>query len=133
MAQLAGYNKQRTSVVVYGGSAVAGTTTLPILIAPYGGVTVTGAYIIPSAAVTADGTNYVTATLINAATTGTATTAIGTAGGTAGVPVTPNAFTVNTAADELTAGQWLAVRIVKSGTIAEREYSVVVEYVGGKG
>lgn len=133
MSLLSGYNTQQVSLVINAGSAVAGTTTLPILRAPFGGVTVTDAYIMPNTAIVANGSNYVTATLLNGGTAGTATTAIGTAGGTAGVTAAPNAYTLNTAADELTADQYLMARIVKTGSIAENEYSVVVRYVAGKG
>lgn len=133
MSLLSGYNTQQVSLVISAGSVTAGTTTLPILRAPFGGVTITDAYIMPTTAIVANGSTYVTATLLNGGTSGTATAAIGTAGGTVGVPASPNTFTINTAADELTENQYLLARIVKTGTVAENEYSVVVRYVAGKG
>lgn len=133
MAQLAGYNSNITSVIVTAGSATLGTSTYPVLRAPFGGATIKGAYIATSSAVTADGTNYVTATLLDGGAAGTLTTAIGTAGGTAGLAAAPAAFTLNTALDELDAGDYLMANIVKSGTITEREFAIIVEWVHGKG
>jgi hypothetical protein len=130
---LAGYNQQITNVVSDGGSATPGTVTVPILKAPFGGATVKAAYLTASTAVGANGSNYFTATLLNGGTAGTATAAIGTAGGTAGVVAAPAAFSLNTDADELTAGQYLVAKLVKTGTVAENQFSVMVEWVGGKG
>lgn len=133
MSQLSGYNTQQVSVAIYGGSATPGTTILPILQAPFGGATIIDAAIMPNTAIGANGSNYVVATLLNGGAAGTATTAIGTAGGTAGITAAPNAFSVNTALDELTSGQYLMAKIVKTGTVSENEYSVIVRYVPGKG
>lgn len=133
MAQLAGYNSNITTVITAAGSATAGAFKLPAIRAPFGGATIKGAYIATSSAVTADGSNYVTATLLDGGAAGTATTAIGTAGGTTGLTAAPAAFTLNTSLDELDAGDYLMVNIVKSGTITEREFSVIIEWVHGKG
>lgn len=127
------YGEQISQIVVDAGSVAAGTTTLPVLVAPFGGATITNAYIAATTAVAADGSNYVTATLLDGGAAGTTTTAIGTAGGTAGVTAAPAAFTLNTAADELDAGDFLMARIVKTGTISENEFAVIVKWVHGKG
>lgn len=133
MAQLAGYNSNITTVFTSGGSITAGTVKLPILLAPFGGATIKSAKIATSSAVTADGTNYVTVTLLDGGAAGTATTAIGTAGGTTGITAAPAAFSLNTSLDELDAGDYLMANIVKSGTITERDFSIIVEWVHGKG
>jgi hypothetical protein len=133
MAQLAGYGHNITSVVVTAGSVTAGTSTYPVLRAPFGGATIKAAYLATTSAVTADGTNFVTATLIDGGAAGTLTTAIGTAGGTTGVTAAPAAYTLNTALDELDSGDYLMARIVKSGTVTEREFAVIIEWVHGKG
>lgn len=133
MGELAGYNSNIVTVVTDGGSATPGTVTLPILLAPFGGVTVKSAYLTASTQVAANGSNYVTATLLNGGTAGTATAAIGTAGGTAGVAAAPAAFSLNTDADELSAGQYLVAKVVKTGTVAENQFSLVVTWVHGKG
>lgn len=134
MGELAGYNQHITTVVSDGGSATPGTVTLPILLAPFGGATVKSAYLTASGAVAANGSNYFTVTLLNGGTVGTATAAIGTAGGTAGLSAaTPAAFSLNTDADELSAGQYLVAKLVKTGTLAENQFSLVVTWVHGKG
>lgn len=132
MSNIAGYNRQQVSVVLAAGSATPGTTTVPILKAPFGGVTITDAILMPNTAIGANGSNYVTATLIDAGLAGTATTAIGTVGGTAGITAAPNAFSLNTALDELDSGDYLMAKIIKTGTIAENEYSLIVRYEHGK-
>lgn len=131
MTKLAGYSDFKT-VVTIAGTATPGTAVLPVLIAPFGGVTVKSAYVVASPAVAANGSNYTTITLLNGGAAGTATTAIGTAGGTAGITLAPAAFSLNTALDELTAGQFLMAKVVKTGTVALVDYAVTVEYVNGK-
>jgi hypothetical protein len=133
MSLLSGYNEHVTTILSDGGSATPGTVFLPILLAPFGGVTVKSAYLSARTAVGANGSNYFTATLHNGGTAGTATTAIGTAGGTAGVTAAPQAFSLNTSADELSAGQYLVANLVKTGTLAENEFSLIVTWVHGKG
>jgi hypothetical protein len=128
---IAGYNTNVTSVSVTAGSAASGTTIVPILRAPYGGMTVIGAWVGANAAVTANGSNYVTVNLLDAGTAGTATSSIGTAGGTAGVTVAPAALTVST--NNLDSGDYLNLKVGKIGTIAENEFSVIVEWVRGQG
>lgn len=131
MSQLAGYNTQQTQVTVTAGSVTSGTTFFPVLRAPYGGLTVKGAWIGANAAVAANGSNYVTLNLMDAGTAGTATTSIGTAGGTAGVTVAPAAFTVST--NNLDAGDYLNLKVGKIGSITENEFSVIIEWVRGQG
>ena len=133
MGELAGYNTQVVVVPLTGGTA--GTVTLPLFPAPFGGVTVTAAYATAAGAVAANGSNYVTCTLVNGGTAGTATAAIGTAGGTAGWSAsTPKTFDLNTAADELTAGQWLVAKYAVTGSVtAPGDLAITVYYVGGKG
>lgn len=130
---IAGYNREQVGINVSVGSVVAGTVVQPIMIAPFGGMTVVNAYIAADEAVVANGSNYFTAVLRNAGAAGTATTAIGTAGGTAGVTVAPAAFSLNTAADELTVGQYLSVAGLMTGALADNQYRVIVEWVRGKG
>jgi hypothetical protein len=128
---LAGYNKEISTIIVQAGSAASGTTTIPVLIAPYGGITITRAWFQAVGSVAASGTNYVTANLFDAGAAGTATTSIGTAGGTAGVADGPIAMTVST--NNLDAGDFLMAKVGKIGTITEREYAFVVEWVHGQG
>lgn len=133
MADLAGYNSNIVTVFTAAGSVTAGTVKLPIMVAPFGGATIKSAKIATSSAVTADGTNYVTVTLLDGGAAGTTTTAIGTAGGTTGITAAPAAFSLNTSLDELDSGDYLMANIVKSGTITERDFAIIVEWVHGKG
>jgi hypothetical protein len=113
----------------------AGTVTLPLFPAPFGGVTIKAAHVTFAGAVAANGGNYATMTLLNGGTAGTATTAIGTAGGTVGwSAAVPAAYSLNTAADELTEGQWLVAKYAVTGSVtAPGDMAVVVQYVNGKG
>ena len=133
MAQLAGYNSNIAQVTMNGGSVIAGTAKLPVMIAPFGGMTIKNAYVAPAAVINAGTVNYATLTLINGGTAGTATTAIGTAGGTPGVTVAPAAFSLNTAADELTSGQYLLAQYAMTGALADNQFAVIIEWVHGKG
>lgn len=128
---LAGYGHNITQVTTTGGSVTSGTTFFPVLRAPLGGLTVKAAYVAANAAVAANGSNYVTVNLIDAGASGTATTSIGTAGGTAGVTVAPAALTVST--NNLDAGDYLNLKIGKVGSISENEFSVIIEWVHGQG
>lgn len=134
---LAGYNRNQTVVSITGGSVAAGTAQVPIMIAPFGGLTITNAYVAANANIAAGTVNYATLTLLNGGTSGTATTAIGTAGGTVGIAgggtVAPSSFTLNSSADELTAGQYLALKYVMTGALADNQLSVIVEWVRGQG
>lgn len=130
------YNEQITSAVVSaGGTLAAGTSIVPVLVAPFGGATIQSGYFAATNAVAANGSNYVTATLINAGTAGTATTAIGTAGGTAGITGggTPQAFTLNSALDELSAGEFLYWQTVRTGSTSSNEFTGLIKWVHGKG
>lgn len=133
MGELAGYNTQVVVAPIAGGTA--GTVTLPLFPAPFGGVTIKAAFVTAAGAVAANGSNYATMTLINGGTAGTAAAAIGTAGGTAGwSAATPKAFELNASADELAAGEWLVAKYDVTGTIsAPGDVVVTVHYVGGKG
>lgn len=131
---LAGYDKRFISAQMTAGSVTSGTSILPILRAPLGGITVTGAWAGCNADIAANGSNYLTCTLINAGTAGTATaTTLGTAGGTAGFTAAPQALSLTTANVELTSGQYLNWKLGKVGSVAEKDFTIVVEYVLGKG
>lgn len=133
MGELAGYNTQVVVAPIAGGTA--GTVTLPLFPAPFGGVTIKAAFVTAAGAVAANGSNYATMTLINGGTAGTAAAAIGTAGGTVGwTAAAPAAYSLNTAADELTEGQWLVAKYAVTGSVtAPGDMVVSVQYVGGKG
>lgn len=128
---IAGYNSQFTTFNTTAGSVTSGTTTHPILRAPYGGLTVKSAYVSAVGSVAANGSNYVTFNLFDGGAAGTATTSIGTAGGTAGVADGPQTMTVST--NNLDEGDYLMFKVGKIGSITEREFSVVVEWVRGQG
>lgn len=130
MAQLAGYNTKQVII----NSSTSADFTIPALIAPYGGVTITGVTAISSTTLNASTADYFNLVLLNGGTTGTATAAIGTAGGTAGwTAATAKAFSLNTSADELTEGQILMVKYDETGTVAVADVTVIVQYVHGKG
>lgn len=137
MSLVAGYNTQRVHVN-YGFAGTAGPIdgTVPVIVAPYGGLTVKSAYAYTTAAVAGHASNYLAVTLLNMGTSGTAVagtvatgpgTAVGFSGGV------PAAMTVNTSTDELTVGQILTVVFDVNGTIAPKEAGVMVEFVQGKG
>ena len=127
---IAGYNKRQVVV----NSPTSADYTIPALIAPFGGVTITGVTGVSSTTLNASTADYFNVTLLNGGTTGTATTAIGTAGGTAGWTAnTAKAFSLNTSLDELTEGQILMVKYDETGTVAVADVTVIVEYVNGKG
>ena len=128
---IAGYGHNITSAVVTAGSAVSGTTTYPILRAPYGGLTIKNAYVTALGSVDASGSNYVTLNLLDAGAAGTATTSIGTAGGTAGIVSGPIAMTVSTNA--IDSGDYVYFKVGKIGSITEREFAVIIEWVHGQG
>jgi hypothetical protein len=128
---LAGYAHEITSVVVTAGSATSGTTTYPVIKAPYGGLTVKNAYVQALGSVAASGTNYVTFNLFDGGAAGTATTSIGTAGGTAGVADGLQTMTPST--NNLDAGDVLTFKVGKIGSITEREFALIVEWVHGQG
>ena len=134
MGELAGYSTKVVSVGFASGTVDA---SLPLFPAPFGGVTVKAAWAVTQDAVAANGSNYLDVILINGGTSGTATTAIGTAAaaGTAGwAAATPKAITLNASADELTVGQWLVAKYDVTGSItAPGNVRFVVHYVDGKG
>jgi len=128
---LAGYNTHIAQAVVSAGSATSGTSTYTLLKAPYGGLTVKTATIHAVGSVAANGSNYVTLNLLDGGAAGTATTSIGTAGGTVGIADGPVAMTIST--NNLDAGDYLMFKVGKVGSITEREFAVVVEWVKGQG
>ncbi len=130
---LAGYNTQQTQTILTAGSVAGGTVSVPIVLAPFGGMTLVAAYVGAQTAVAAGTVNYATLTLINGGTAGTATTAIGTAGGTAGVTVAPTAYTLNSAAKELTAGQYLIAKLAETGNVVDTQFSIITTWVRGQG
>lgn len=132
MGELAGYNTRVLAVPLTGGTA---DLTLPLFPAPFGGVTIRAAYATMAGAIAGHATNYVACNLVNGGTAGTATAAMGTAGGTAGWSAgVPKAFSLNPAADELAAGEWLVAKYDVNGTItAPGDVVITVHYVDGKG
>lgn len=128
---IAGYNHNITSVSF---PDQAGNDTIGLLRAPFSGATIKGAYAMATDTVAASGTNYYTLVLQNGGTAGTDTAAIGTAAGTAGVTAeTPEAFSLNSSAATLDAGEWLKVAYTETGTVAPGDITVVIEWVNGKG
>jgi len=130
---LSGYQDEVTTVSFFSGTAVLGTATLPVFKAPFGGATIKSAALAAEAAVTANGSNYVTFTLIDGGAAGTTTTAIGTVAGTAGVVVAPTAFAINTALDELDSGDYLMAKMARTGSTANNMFAVTVTWARGKG
>lgn len=137
MGKLAGYDtKQITGHFGFGGTAAPIDGTVPLIVAPYGGLTVTSAYAYTTAAIAGHASNYLTVTLLNMGTSGTAVagtvaTGPGTAAGFA--PPAVSAMTVSSTADELTAGQVLTAVFDVNGTIAPKEAGIIVNYVLGQG
>jgi hypothetical protein len=137
VSTLAGYNSQ----IVTGHFGFAGTAgpidgTVPILVAPFGGMTVKSAYAFTTAAVAGHASNYLLVNLLNMGTAGTAvvgTVATGPGTATGFSPPAPATMTITAANDELTAGQVLVAVFDVNGTIAPKEAGVVVEVVAGKG
>jgi hypothetical protein len=131
MSQAAGYNK-KVVTTTYGGTVDG---TVPVLVAPYGGITVTNAYAFTGAAVAGHASNYLAVSLLNGGTAGTATTSVASGPGTAAgfAAHVPGAMTVVAAADELTAGQVLQAVFDFNGSITPGTMGVIVEYVTGKG
>lgn len=131
MSLLSGYNH---NVTTFTWSDQTADEVFGVMVAPFGGMTVKAAYAIPTATVTASTANYYTLTLLDGGATGTATTAIGTAGGTGGwTDVTKATFTINTSLDNLDAGDCLMVQYDEEGTVAPGEVTLVIEWVHGEG
>ncbi len=133
MSLLSGYNTQMVSVS-FGDQA--GDERIGLLKAPdYGNITITAVHAIASETVTASGTNYYTLVLQDGGSTGTATAAIGTAGGTTGwVADTGQAFTLAASTVmNLDADDWLMVSYDEEGDVAPGEITVNVHYVIGQG
>ena len=131
MSLISGYNHNVTSVMFADQTA---DEVFGIMVAPYGGMTVKAAYAIPTATVNASTANYYDLELFDGGATGTATTSIGTAGGTGGwTDVTKATFTLNSSLTNLDAGDCLMVQYDETGTVAPGEITVIVEWVHGQG
>ena len=133
MPSIAGYDVKQTHSIFYGGTTTNGTVTYPVLKTPFGGLTVTGVTVQALGSVAASGSNYVTFNLFNGGSVGTATTSIGTAGGTAGVADGPVAMTLTAANANTAAGDYLMFKVGRIGTITERDFALIVEWVAGQG
>ncbi len=130
MGELAGYNSHIVTV----NSPTSADYTIPVFRAPFGGATIKGAWAVASTTLAGSTADYFDVKLLNGGTVGTATTAVGTVGGTAGWPAqTAKAFSFNTDLDELTEGQYLMAKYDETGTVAVADVTVIVEWVHGKG
>lgn len=132
MSKLAVYNTQMVSV---SWADQAGDERIGIFKAPdYGNVTITAVHAIASETVTASTANYWQLVLQDGGATGTATAAIGTAGGTSGwVADTGQAFTLAASTVmNLDAGDWLMVNYDETGTVAPGEVTINVHYRVGQ-
>jgi hypothetical protein len=134
---IAGYNKQIVTV----NSTTSADIKIPVIRAPFGGITITGAWAASATTIAAGTADYFSLQLLNGGTAGTATAAVSNAlGGTPAsgtapgwVAATPQAFTITATADELTEGQYLMVTYDETGTVGIADWTVIVEYVAGKG
>ena len=109
----------------------------PVMVCPADHtVTVEKGWACVAKTIAASVTNFVTFTLINGGTAGTATTEIGavTGGGTLGmVAYTPQAIAITAGSGRLTAGQFLMCKYDETSTVDPDAVSVIVEYVDGLG
>ncbi len=127
---ISGYNKNIVTV----NSPTSADYTIPLLRAPFGGATIIDVWGMSSTTLAASTADFFNVTLLNGGTVGTATAAIGTAGGTAGwVAQTAQEFSLNASADELTEGQYLMAKYDETGTVAVADVTLIVEWVHGKG
>jgi hypothetical protein len=131
VSTLAGYNSEFVNLS-YGGTVDG---TVPVIVAPFGGLTVVGAQAYTTAAVAGHASNYLAVTLLNGGTAGTAvgTVAAGPGTATGFTARVPAAMTITTTADELTAGQVLQAVFDFNGSITPGTMGVIVEVVKGKG
>lgn len=132
MSKMSGYNHQVTSVQFTDQTADG---AIGAFVAPFGGATIKAFHIIPELTVAGSGTNYYIVTLVDGGATGTATTAIGTVGGSADgyVALTKQSGTINASLDELDEGDVLRVIYNEEGTVAPGEITISIEWVNGKG
>jgi hypothetical protein len=109
----------------------------PVLVAPADipGITIEKGWAFVSKSISGSTANYVSFTLLNGGTAGTATTSIGgTAGGTSGMTAyVPEAIAITAGSGRLTAGQVLMCNYDETGTVDPDAVSIVVEYVEGLG
>lgn len=132
---IAGYNSRFTTF----NSGVTADLTMPVLIAPTGGLTLRAAYAFSSTTLAAGSANHFNLTLLNGGTVGTATTAISSAlGGTAASGTAPGwvaakkeTFSLTSGSEKLTEGQVLMVKYDETGTVAIGDWSVIVEWTQG--
>jgi hypothetical protein len=109
---------------------------IPVLKAPSDhDITIEAAYAVSVDGVAADATDIVSLNLVNAGTSGTATTSIsGTAGGTAGWTANvAQSMAVTAGSGVLSAGQYLGLNYNEGGTVAPLNFIVMIEYVDGIG
>lgn len=126
---IAGYNTKVTTVVIPDPAADA---TIPVFKAPAVGATILNAYAATSAAIAADGTNYVICSLIDGGADGSGTTQIAVRTGGASVGWDANelhALTVS--ADSLDGGDQLLFKYDEEGTVAPGYVTVSVEWTAG--
>ena len=128
-----GYARKVASVVIPGG--LTADENFPVFMAPASHpVTIEAAHMILNADVSASTVNYAEYVLLNGGTAGTATTAIGTAGGTAGFSqYVPKAFTLADGSGQLDKGEVLVLKYDETGNLTTPEATLVIEYVDGLG
>lgn len=128
---LAGYNSQ-ISAISFSGTVDA---RVPILVAPFGGLTVKNIWGVSDGAISAHASNFVAGTVYNGGTAGTAATVVAAGPGTAvgWSADTKTAFTLTAANVELTEGQVLAVAWDFGGTVSPINLTAIVEWVRGQG
>lgn len=126
---IAGYNTKILTVTIPDPTA---DVTIPLMIAPAGGIRILAAYAALSTAVTADATNKVTCSIIDGGAAGAGTTEIGVRTGGASVGWTANglsALTVSSA--ELDGGAHLLAKYDESGTVAPGYVTFCIHWVQG--
>lgn len=128
-----GYARKVASVVIPGG--LTGDEKFPVLMAPASHkVTIEKATMILNDDISGSTASYATYVLLNGGTAGTATTAIGTAGGTAGfTQYVPEAFTLADGSGQLDEGEVLVLSMDITGSVTAPDATLVIEYVDGLG
>ena len=110
----------------------AADDVIPVFVAPKT-CTIVSASAVSANGLAADGTNNYSLALRNIGAAGTATTAVAAAiGGTAGwVALVPRTFTISQTANELAAGDVLAIVYDEGGTGSFTSTQVQIDYVLG--
>ncbi len=132
---ISGYNSRFTTL----NSTTSANGTVPMLVAPTGGLTLKSAYAFAGATLAAGSANHFNLTLLNGGTVGTATTAISSAlGGTAASGTAPGwtlgkkeTFAFTSGSEDLAQGEVLRVKYDETGTVAIADWTVVVEWTQG--